>query len=342
MRKGLDEVSLLTELQSALEKLRAQHTDLTPEAPVLIGVSGGRDSVVLLCAMVSLGWKGLVVGHLNHALRGRESGQDAAFVKRLTTRLGMRCETRKVEVQRVAAQRKISLELAAREVREKFFESLASMVETRFLFLAHHADDQAETILGNLCRGTALRGMRGINLSAETGRGLVKLRPLLNVTRVEIDAYVEENKLIYREDGSNALGSFRRNRLRNEVLPLLNEVLDRDVSTMLVRAGAAASRDDEFLHGQAMEFAEEEGLLLADGGLKITTRLQKLHGALLSRVIDIWLRHIDQARGIGNHELESAMSMIKPDGPAKINLPGDRWLRRKAKRLFVEHLIDQP
>jgi tRNA(Ile)-lysidine synthase len=338
-RKGLDEVSLSLSinLPSALGKLLAQHADLTPEVPALIGVSGGRDSVVLLHALLKQGWSGLVVCHLNHSLRGQDSDQDADFVQHLAAQAGVPFEHQKVDVQIVAEKRRISLELAAREVREQFFSSVASRVGTRFVFLAHHADDQAETILGNLCRGTALRGMRGMDSSADTVGGLVKLRPLLQVTRAEVDHYVEAHDLKFREDASNATGDFRRNRLRHEVLPLLNEVFARDVSETLVRAGGVAARDDAYLQQQALDFIEGQQLLLPGGGLKITPELQGLHAAIQSRVIDVWLRRINQAQGVGNFELELAMSMLAPQGPAKINLPGNRWLRRRSKRLFVEH-----
>lgn len=328
-------MGLEAKLKLALEGLRERAPGLCPERVALAGVSGGRDSVALLDGLVRLGWTQLVVCHLNHGLRGRESGQDAAFVRRLAKRLGLACEMRKVAVAAMAERLKQSQELAGREARIAFFRDMAEKHGTRIVFLGHHLDDQAETMLGNWCRGSALRGLGGMEMASETA-GICKIRPLLEVSREEVNAYVRERGLAFREDGSNASAAFRRNRLRHEVLPLLNEVMRRDVALTLTRAGRLAARDADYLDAVADRFVREEGCLGDDGTLRLSGRLKALHAAILSRVLWLWLERIQAAAGIGSREVEAIMAMLGGDGPAKVNLPNGRWLRRRAGRLWVE------
>lgn len=343
-QKGLDEVSLLPKLQASLSRLQRQHGErLTPQSRVVVAVSGGRDSVALLHGLMACGWHHLVICHVNHRLRGVASGQDAAFVRRLGKKLGVIVEVGCFDVARYAEANKRSLELAARLVREEFFQEICERHATPFVFLGHHADDQAETILGNLCRGAGLRGLAGMSLSLKVGQGsaggkMVKLRPLLQVSRMEIDDYVQEQKLAFREDASNAQPIFRRNRLRLEVLPLLNEVFQREVVSIIAKTGVLAGQDDECLQELARQFIESEEVFLEGGALKITTTLKQLHDAVLSRVLRQWLQHIDEDTGIGFVEIESAMQMLRSsEAPARINLSQQRWLCRKARRLTVRH-----
>lgn len=318
-----------------MQRLQEQHADLRKDDPVLVGVSGGRDSVALLDGLVSLGWTQLVVCHLNHGLRGRASGQDAIFVRRLAERLGLPLAMESVDAAAYASKEKQSIETAARTLRDKFFQQVMLKVQTRYLFLGHHADDQAETILANLCRGTSLKGLSGMALCAWDDRGFYKLRPLLEVSRAEVDAHIKTRGLKFREDASNASPEHRRNRLRHEVIPLLRDVFQRDVSEMLVRAGGLAERDEDYLQGLAADFLKQETTLLADGSLKISPELLQSHPAVLSRILLLWLGQ-QGVEGIGSRELDLAMQMLTNRDLAKVNLPRDQWLRRKAKRLFVE------
>lgn len=309
--------------------------ELRKDSPVLVGVSGGRDSVALLDGLMSLGWTQLIVCHLNHGLRGRASGQDAIFVRRLAERLGLTLALESVDAAAYAAREKQSIETAARTLRDEFFQQVMRKVKTPYLFLGHHADDQAETILANFCRGTSLKGLSGMALSASDDRGFYKLRPLLKVSRAEIDAHIEAQGLKFREDASNASPEHRRNRLRHEVIPLLKEVFQRDVSEILVRAGGLAERDEDCLQGLAREFLKHEASLLADGSLNISPALLQCHPAVLSRILLLWLAQ-QGVSGIGSRELDLAIQMLTNRDLAKVNLPRDQWLRRKAKRLFIE------
>lgn len=289
--------------------------------------------MALLRLMVSAGYSHLVLCHLNHGLRGRESGQDAAFVRRLAKRYDSVCEIEKVDVQAVAKAERISTELAARNVRYEFLYRMAEKHGASHIYLAHHADDQAETILANLCRGTGIGGLKG--MLAETATQPILCRPLLQIQRTEIDAYIEAQQLSYREDSSNESLVHRRNRLRHEVLPLLNQVYDRDVAPIIARLGRQAGRDDDCLWQQALAFIQDEAAVAQDGSLLLSKQIRSLHPAVLSRILSHWLGGLLKVPGIESELLDSAMAMLQPGGPAKINLPGNRHLRRKAGRLWV-------
>lgn len=301
----------------------------------LIGVSGGRDSVALLHALVALGRPKLMVCHLNHQLRGRESGQDAAFVRRLAQRHQLPCEIERVDVARLARERGISIESAAREARHEFLHRMAARHGTSLVVLAHHADDQAETILANLCRGAGLNGLGGMKPLTRIG-GLQVVRPLLKTSRGEIDSYVAEHGLTFREDSSNLSLQHRRNRLRHEVMPLLNQIFERNVSASIVRCGEQAARDDLMLQQMAVQALVTEGHLAEDDSLILSHALKAKCPSILTRILRYWLTEMHKLNGIDSAVIEHAMSMLQPKGPAKINLPAGRHLRRKAKRLWVE------
>ena len=187
---------------------------IAPGATLVCAVSGGKDSVCLLHVMLSL-QKELSItveaAHLNHQLRSAESDRDEAFVRNLCDSLGVRLTVSRADVLSRCKQTGESVEEAARVLRYQFFESLGKPVAT-----AHTQDDNLETVLLNLVRGTALRGLCGI----PPKRGRI-IRPMLCVSRAEVTAYLEQHALSHVEDSSNASSLPLRNRLRHEVVPLL-------------------------------------------------------------------------------------------------------------------------
>lgn len=299
----------------------------------LIGVSGGRDSVTLLHALRRLGYLNLVVCHVNHQLRGKESDQDAAFVKRLAARLGCTLDSVEVDVTGYAAEHRLSLETAARALRLEYFAACAEEHDTRTLFLAHHADDQAETVLLNVLRGTGLAGLGGMTPEVEMSNGLELLRPLLGVRRTEIDAYAREHRIKWREDSSNTDSKHTRNRLRNDILPALNAAMDRDVTPALTRLATIAAREDECL-AELSDLALENALA-PDGASLQTVPLAKEHSAIQHRVVLEWLRR-QGVPGISSEHLEDVLGLLTSRTPARCNLPGGLQVRRKAKTLRVE------
>jgi tRNA(Ile)-lysidine synthase len=296
----------------------------------LIGVSGGRDSVALLHALIDAGFRRLIVCHLNHGLRGRSAAADSRFVAALAAKLGLECVAEKVDVAQWAAEHSLSLETAAREVRYDFFARVARRHRCRILFLAHHADDQAETLLFNLCRGAGRSGLCGMSRDCQRtvdGVRLRLLRPMLGVWRKEVDAYVKSRKIRFREDESNASREFTRNRVRHDLWPVLERVFGRNVKKTLWRTAHILRDEEEWL--AALSGEAETGAQLAVPELCAQPLAQQ------RRRILAWLRR-NAVPNAGFDEVETVRSMLERGGPAKVNLPGDRHARRREKRLFLE------
>jgi len=205
-------------------------TWLHPAEPYLVGISGGRDSIALHHWLVAEGFQNLTYCHLNHNLRGEESDGDESFLRDL---LGPALISKSLDVAALAETEKLSLETAARTARHRFFRECAASCGISKIILAHHADDQAETALFNLLRGSA--GAKAMSTQHEL-EGLSILRPFLKVRRSEIDAFLKKGHHSYREDSSNTDPFATRNRLRHEALPLLADILQRDPVPGLLRA----------------------------------------------------------------------------------------------------------
>lgn len=174
--------------------------------------------------------------------------------------------------------------------------------------------------------------MRG---AAETIPGLITVRPLLQVTRAGIDDYVTGHRLRFRDDASNNSPAHTRNRVRHEVLPLMNDVFRRDVRPLLVRFAEHAERDDACLNSLALDFSTRHRLEPPDGSLRITTALRRQSPAILCRIIHQWLAG-RKIPNVGNHEIESALLMLRDESPVKMNLPGGAHLCCDGRRLWVQ------
>jgi tRNA(Ile)-lysidine synthase len=186
---------------------------------VIVAVSGGADSIALLDILANLKDMKLtlVVAHINHMLRGEESEADAAFVSELSKSYRLPVELHSVDVRELSRTEKLSLEMGGRLARYAWFNDVATRYGATSIALAHHADDQAETVLMRLLRGSGTTGLAGIPLQSADRY----VRPLLNCTRAEIEAYLHLKKISYRTDRTNTDLNFLRNRIRHELLPYL-------------------------------------------------------------------------------------------------------------------------
>ena len=211
---------------------------------MVVAVSGGADSVALLDILSSLTnlRLSLVVAHLNHGLRGTESDGDAAFVEELAARYRLHFELRRVDVKELGKQRKLSLEEAGRMARYEWFDTVARSCAARKIAMGHHADDQAETFLLRLFRGSGTTGLSSMRLLT-SGR---YVRPLLMLTRAEILAYLERRGLSCRHDSSNDETVFLRNRIRHECLPYLR-TFNPAISERLNNAAEILAADETVL-----------------------------------------------------------------------------------------------
>ena len=315
------------------EKLAATLRPYPTGKRYLVGVSGGRDSVALLHGLFAAGYRRLVVCHLDHGLRGQEARADARFVGRLAAKMGLPLEAGRVDTAALAKAEKLSLETAAREARYRFFSEAARRRRYRSLLLAHQADDQVETFLFNLLRGAGPAGLAAMAVESERtiGRRTLRvIRPLLSAWRTEIDEYLYDQGLKWREDATNADPTHAtRNRLRTEVLPLLEKTMGREVKTALWRTADILGAEEAWI----------AGLLAADGTLPaelLLTTLVDQPVAKQRRTLRRWLLG-SQVPRVGYGEVEMVRTLTdKSVLPAKVNLPGGWHVRRRAGVLFLE------
>jgi tRNA(Ile)-lysidine synthase len=306
--------------------------NFSPRSRYLIGVSGGRDSVALLHQLVDLGYRRLVVCHLDHQLRARASGADARFVERLAAKLHCKFELGRTDVAALACKSKQSVETAGRMARHEFFAVVARRRRCHTLFLGHHADDLVETFLMNLFRGTGpagFSGMREISSLRVSGTELQIVRPLLGVWREEIDRYGKARRLKFRDDITNQSLGPVRNRVRHLLIPYIEKQLGRKVRSTIWRAAMIAADEAEWLEGLVDKKQSEAGQLDSH-------KLRAQPRALQRRTIHKWL----QSRGVGNLDfelIERVRALLDPETTtAKTNLPHDRHVRRRAKKIFIE------
>lgn len=229
-------------LQRKVQNFIAENGLLEPGAKVLAGVSGGADSTALLLVLKGLGYSCIAV-HCNFHLRGSESDRDQQFVCDLCGRLGVQLELCSYDTERYAREHKISIEMAARELRYADFERIRVETGAQAICIAHHRDDSVETVLLNLMRGTGIRGLGGI----KPRNGYI-VRPFLCVSRQDIEAWLKSQGQEYVTDSTNLETDYTRNRIRLQILPLMRQACP----------GADAAIDRTSAHiRQALEFYEE-------------------------------------------------------------------------------------
>jgi tRNA(Ile)-lysidine synthetase-like protein len=288
-----------------------------PDA-LLVGVSGGVDSVALLHALVQAGRKPVVL-HFDHGWRA-ESAADAAFVSELARQLGLKFVAAKMRKSSIAKR-----EADARSARYAFFAKTVARLKIADLVLAHHADDQVETFLLQLLRGSgaANRGMDPLSARA----GLILHRPWLGIWKRDILAYARRRKLTWRDDATNADTKYRRNLIRRRVLPYLQKQLGKHVAENLFRAAEIARAESEWLDSLCAR-----SVVAPELSAKI---LRAAPLAEQRRTILRWL----QARGVANisfADVESVRALLKNMSSAKVNLSAGKFARRRAGKIFVE------
>jgi tRNA(Ile)-lysidine synthase len=323
---------------------------------IVIGLSGGADSVTLSVLLPDVaresGAEVVALAHLNHGLRpGAED--DQRFCGEFAARLGLPFETETADVRALARERRTSIEDAGRIARYAFLRRVMASRDATRIAVAHNLNDQAETVLLRLCRGAGPKGLASIFPKA----GPV-IRPLLDVRRAAIDAFVAAEGIAFREDPTNRDLTFARNRVRHELLPYLTRHVGEGIVDVLARQAAIAREDADWLEQAATESArslvleEETGISVDAAGLR------KLHPALARRVVHAVLMrvahaHDDEARKgarrrrrfVGFDHVDAVLrlagGMGTPGGPETIDLPGSR-VKQDGGRLRFEPRPQDP
>jgi tRNA(Ile)-lysidine synthase len=271
-------------------------------------VSGGPDSVALLRVVIALGGEPVVL-HVDHGLRSEESREDAEFVRELCRRLNVRCEVRRLELDGGS-----NLQARARDERYRLAEETADLLGQQVVVTGHTADDVAETVLMNLARGTGLRGLAGI----PPVRGRVQ-RPLIGCTRREILDYLKELDQPYRTDPTNLTGKYARNRVRLEVLPVLEELYPAAAGN-IARAASLVREDLEILEELAtgtLEMRGEEVILPLDGLMELRPSLRR-HAVRLA-----YTTLVPDTAPLPSNLIEAVLGLLEDrEGTRTLDLPG--------------------
>ena len=231
------------------------------ESKLLVAISGGADSVSMLCVLHKLGYN-VELAHCNFNLRESESDEDEVFVKKLAEKFKVKLHIKSFETIKYATENKISVQMAARDLRYNWFKQLLSEHSLDSVVVGHHQNDDVETFLINLLRGSGIRGMLG--MSAKNNN---IVRPLLSVNREEIEEYLHEIKQDFREDSSNKSVKYLRNRIRHKVMPTLKDINPKIIQTI---SGEIEILDAVFqIFQQQIDFKKQKLLSTENGVLKI-------------------------------------------------------------------------
>lgn len=320
---------------------------LIPSGSGLVcAVSGGMDSMALLHGLLAVNeirerrWK-FHAAHLDHLLRA-ESVSDAQFVRDQAAQLHVECTVTVADVAVEARAQGESLEQAARRIRYLFLQETAQKVGAAFVAVGHHADDQAETILHRLVRGTGLRGLAGMPAvrPIHEGSTIQLVRPLLGFSRAELATYVEQEQIDFRHDATNDdAGAATRNRIRHDVLPLLRDGVNPDVTFALLRLAEQARRADEAIRAMASQALGHLRVEERGSSVIISARsLAALPPALQSEIVVTMLERLRVARReLGFERIESVLELFDGDGRRRtIELPGGARVIRRGRYLCFQ------
>src|SRR5262245_7897354 len=332
-------------LQDQVKKTIEKHDMLARSDCVLVAVSGGPDSVALLHVLYDLREElglHLEVAHLQHGIRGVEAQEDARFVAELAAKLGLPFHLKEIDLPRIrSAAGKGNLEALARAERYRFFAAVARERKLGKIATAHTQDDQAETVLMWLLRGSGLKGLGGMPLvhpldgtDIEAASRLMVVRPLLYFSRAEIEAYLNENNLTFRLDRSNQDISFLRNWIRLKLIPQLKDKIDRNLVARLSQQAELIREEDDLMDGLARAALDE--MQTAEGINRGS--LLKHSKAMQRRLLRLWIEAIrGHLRGLDFQHVETLLDLIA-DGPpqGRLSIAGGWQLVREYESLKLD------
>jgi tRNA(Ile)-lysidine synthase len=327
----------LSKLLQTVEKTIATYGMLKARDSVVIGVSGGPDSVALLhvlfliapCFSLKLG-----VAHLNHCLRRNDSDKDAQFVEVLAKKYDLPCYTYKKDVRKYQIENKLSLEEAARRVRYTFLNNVANTMHYNKIAVGHHSDDNAELILMNLFRGSGTQGLSGI----PPVRDHKIIRPLIKSNRSEIIDFLCQNNLDYVSDASNRDTKYFRNRVRHDLIPLLKTAYNPKISETLNRLSSIIRSEEEWINDVVHPVYEKTLLDVQENYIILSvSMLNRYHPALQRRIIRITIENVKgDLKRIQFVNINSVIGLLeKGSAYGKVDLPDRIRIQRDRDALYV-------
>ena len=327
--------SLLEKVKETIDKYQM----FAIKARIVVGVSGGPDSITLLHLLLQLRDEyelKLWIAHLNHQLRGKEAEEEARWVKIFASKIGVPLISDSLDVATLAKREKLTLEEAARMARYDFFEHVSNQVSANRIAVGHTASDQVETVLMRLMKGTGLDGLSGI----PAVRGRI-IRPLIEIFHKEVEEYCEINNLKFCVDSSNNDTSFLRNRIRLDLLPLLSQEYNLQISKILLQMSKNLSQDADFIRkkgekefGKVLRKEREnknQRWLVLD-----REKLFRLHPALQKRVLREGIRRIKgNLKEIGSDHLDSVLDLDGKRGTKQLSLPGNLVIQKQYEDFLI-------
>lgn len=315
--------------KKVLDFIRGQHMVEEGDG-VLAAVSGGADSVCLLFLLCSMREElavRLAAFHLHHGLRGAEADRDEAFVKQLCEAWQVPFYSAHEDAAAYGRERGISEEEAGRELRYSHLEALADRLSFGKIAVAHHREDQAETVVFHLFRGTGLKGMGGIR----PVRGKI-IRPLLECSRQEIEGYLRENGISWCEDSTNSENTYKRNRIRNELLPWAGQYLNERASEHAAQFARFAAQADAYFEAQAEMILEAENRTAAVSVRTFDSQPEILKGYLVRAMIR---QAGGSARNLTERHIQAVCALTGPGGGVRADLPGGLQAVRGYRELRI-------
>ncbi|MFN0119641.1 MAG: tRNA lysidine(34) synthetase TilS [Blastocatellia bacterium] len=329
---GGGRTQLEKKLRAALRRLH-----IGAHSRVLVAVSGGADSTALLHALTRLRGAAktpqhIFAAHLNHMLRGTESDADEAFVSELAAHWNIPIITGHADVAQLAITAKDNLEAVARRERYVFLRLAAAQFSSDVVMTAHTRNDQVETILMRVLRGTGAAGLRGIHREQQISDGLRLARPLLDVTREMVLAHCAQCGLSYRTDSTNLLTDLTRNRVRLELMPALRDY-NPEFDAALLRLAGQAAEDGDYLDAAAATLLTQ--CLTEEMALRIKP-LAAAHPAIRKRALRLWIAAVrgDLSRIDTAHLLSVEHLLLRSENERYVELPGHARVWRRQGKLW--------
>ncbi|MFC1666804.1 tRNA lysidine(34) synthetase TilS [Candidatus Omnitrophota bacterium] len=308
---------------------------------ILVGLSGGPDSVTLLYVLFALTKEYLLnvhVAHLNHKIRGGESASDRRFCEEFAKKLNLDIVCEEIDVTKIAKEKNISLEEAARFERYGFFKRTADAKKIKKVAVGHTRDDQAETVLMRAIRGSGMLGLGGISPIKDI-RGLTIIRPLIEISRQEIEDFVRDNDLQFKHDSSNDKVIFTRNRIRHELIPYLQKNFNPNIKEILSNTAENLRLENEFLEKFARRKFRSMAKKNKSGGIIIDIKKFKTQSeAIRKRVLRSALEEVkgNLRRFTYQHWKEMESLIDKRPGNSIVDLPGRINIVKSKDTLIVE------
>ena len=319
-----------------------QHQMIQPKETVLVGVSGGVDSLALLYALHTLRHEldcQLHIAHLDHSFR-EDSADDAVYVVNQADRLDLPISRDRIDVPQLMLDQKLSAEVAARRARYHFYECVSERIGATKIALGHHRGDQAETVLMHLLRGAGALGLKGI-LPVRDGKFI---RPLLAFSREEIEDFVAQLGLRPRRDPTNYQLDYLRNRVRLELIPILERAYNSNVQNALNQTAELLQAESDYLETLAYDAFQACRIASCSPDTVVLDRclFREYHLALRRRILRLAVAEVfGEVRDLYFNHFESMLTLIEGEAPnSALDLPNGGAFRRAYNRVFIQKSID--